>query len=114
MKIAIFTAVLGVCGVGVLTINNPLYHQSYILVTTVLLWSVTLGGMLKYTSQENVDFRDIYREKDRIQKQKITDLKNQIIDLEKEKLQYLHESTPTNKSAIVYDTVIVNGGVETE
>ena len=107
MKIAIFTAVLGVCGVGVLTINNPLYHQSYILVTTVLLWSVTLGGMLKYTSQENVDFRDIYREKDRLQKAKIEDLKIKIIDLEK--AQLIKQELPAQTG---YVDVIINGGVE--
>lgn len=104
MKTSLIIGVISSLGVVALICNTPALTTAYVIITTVVFAAVALGGVLKYTSQEMIDFRDIYREKDRLQKQKIENLKLRIIDLEKEKLQ--------NESRIVYDTVIVNGGME--
>jgi hypothetical protein len=107
MKIAIYTAILTLCGVCASIVDDPLYNQGYIILNTVLLASVTLGGVLKYSSQEHVDFRDVYREKDRLQKMKIEDLKLKIIDLEKAQLIKQEQTTQTD-----YVDVIINGRME--
>ena len=112
MKTISFISIISGAGIATLVANIPILTTAYVAVTTLIFASVAVGGVLKYTSQEIVDFKDVYREKDRLQKMKIEDLTLKIIDLEKEKLQYIHESA-SNKSAVVYDTVIVNGGLET-
>jgi hypothetical protein len=96
-------------GLLVVTTNNPVAVYSYAMVNTILLGAVSLGGVLKYTSRESVDFRDIYREKDRLQKQKIEELKMRIVDLEKEKIKHEQSSTEPTPG---YVDVIVNGGME--
>ena len=71
--------------------------QSYAAATTLLLALVAAGGVIQYTSQELVDFRDIYREKDRLQKEKIRILTESLINLEKESLNNVSQS-PTQSS----------------
>lgn len=51
-----------------------LWAISHILVSSIFLVIVSIGGIIQYNQQELVDFREIYRERLRIQTDKIKQL----------------------------------------
>jgi hypothetical protein len=82
----ILTAVTGILailgGVAIYTGGNMMLV--YGMISAPLFALVAIGGAIQYTSQEFEDFRDIYREKDRLQKEKIRVLTETLINKEKE------------------------------
>ena len=82
----ILTAVTGILailgGVAIYTGGNMMLV--YVMISAPLFALVAIGGAIQYTSQEFEDFRDIYRVKDRLQKEKIRVLTETLINKEKE------------------------------
>jgi hypothetical protein len=64
IKLITVTAVLGLFGVYGLFTGSAAVQFTYTAMTAVFFLATALGGVLNYLSQENVDFRDMYREKD--------------------------------------------------
>lgn len=85
------TALLAIVGGVALFIQGNMLWI-YTIVTSSLLALVALGGALQYTSREYEDFRDIYREKDRMQKEKIRVLTEALI--QEQKKQIIEQQTP--------------------
>jgi hypothetical protein len=76
---SLFLATLGI--IGQVT-GNSVVILTYSLLTCSSLLVVGVGGIVSY--RNNADIRDIYREKDLIQKDKIQNLTEKLIGLEKE------------------------------
>jgi hypothetical protein len=95
-------------GVALYTGGNMM--MVYAVISVTLLALVAIGGILQYTSQEFEDFRDIYREKDRLQKEKIRILTESLIN--KEKALILEQSSNSQpqqqQPKEEYTTVIVD------
>ena len=53
----------------------------YVVLSSLLLLAVAVGGIMTYYRRDNVDFREIYREKDRIQKEQINTLLTKLKEL---------------------------------
>lgn len=96
-KIILISLTGGLALLGGAALCNEDILRLYTIVSASLLALVAVGGVLQYTSQEYEDFRDIYREKDRLQKEKIRILTETLINKEKEnileKSQLASEST---------------------
>jgi len=80
----------------------------YAVISVTLLALVAIGGILQYTSQEFEDFRDIYREKDRLQKEKIRVLTETLINKEKELILEQSSNSQPQQPKEEYTTVIVD------
>ena len=57
--------------------NKPLIYI-YVIVTVLLFAAVAVGGILQYNSTEMRDFRDIYREKNKMHVSKISRLEKEL------------------------------------
>ncbi len=57
---------------------------AFTIVNSLFLLAVGVGGIMNYYSEESMDVRDIYREKDLMQKEKIQILNERLIEKEKE------------------------------
>lgn len=77
------TALLGGLGVVALAANSASVQTVYMGVSTVLLLTVSVGGVLSYVSQESSDIRDVWREKIRMLNNKISILEDDSIKLQK-------------------------------
>ena len=75
------TGVLGVVGMTSLFLNTAEARTLYIIVSSVLLLLVALGGLIDYNSQHMRDFREVYREKYKMQAEREEILREQIIKL---------------------------------
>jgi hypothetical protein len=66
--------------------QSEVVETIYVVGSMTFLGAVLLGGILSEYSQETIDFKEIYREKDRLQKDKIIQLELQLA--ENEQLSY--------------------------
>ena len=57
-----------------LSIESRVVMFSYLIISTLLFVLAAIGGFLNYFKQENIDFREIYREKYKIQKEQLAAL----------------------------------------
>lgn len=71
-------------GVAACIVDNSALHIVYVGLSTALLTATAVGGVVQHFRQESVDFREVYREKSRMQKEKINTLEEQVIQLQKE------------------------------
>jgi hypothetical protein len=69
LGLVIFMASLG--GIALFLESSALVF-GYLVVSTLLFVLVAVGGVLNYFKQENVDFREVYREKYKMQKERLT------------------------------------------
>ena len=77
----ISTGVLGIVGMSSLFLNTAEARTLYIIVSSVLLLTVALGGLIDYNSQHMRDFREIYREKYKMQAEREEILREHITKL---------------------------------
>lgn len=80
--ITISSFILAATGVAGQFTNNSSVCLVYNVLTTSSLLIVGIGGVVNY--YRNIDFRDMQREKDLMQKEKIQILTEKLIGLEKE------------------------------
>ena len=73
---------ISLLGIVALTTNIPVLTVGYTLVSTVLLVSVTVGGIIAYNQQEVRDIRDIRDEERRMHKEAVRKLESKIASLE--------------------------------
>lgn len=85
---------LAVTGVVAGFVDNSTLHMVYVGLSTALLTATAVGGIVQHFRQESVDFREVYREKSRMQREKINSLEEQIIQLQKE----IYATKPTAQS----------------
>ena len=57
---------------------------AFAMVSSIFLLTVAVGGIMNYYSEESCDIRDIYKEKDLMQKEKIQILNEKLIEKEKQ------------------------------
>lgn len=72
----------------------PILQPVYVAISTGLLLVAAAGGILQFYNSENVDFREVHREKNRLNLQKINILETRIIELEKELYAQQRRNTP--------------------
>lgn len=65
-------------GIAANIVENPLLQQVYLLSSAVVFSAAAVGGFLYFFKQENIDFREVYREKYLMQKEQISNLKKSI------------------------------------
>jgi tetrahydromethanopterin S-methyltransferase subunit A len=82
LSITIGSFILAATGIVGQITNNSLICLLYNVLTTSSLLIVGAGGVVNY--YRNIDFRDMQREKDLMQKEKIQILTEKLIGLEKE------------------------------
>lgn len=58
--------------------ESQIIETTYVVTSMTLLGAVLLGAVLREFSQETIDFKEIYREKDKIQKAKIIKLQHEL------------------------------------
>lgn len=73
-------------GLAANIVENQMLQQLYLISSAVVFSAAAVGGFLHFFKQENVDFREVYREKYSMQKEEINNLKKLI------------EQTSTHKS----------------
>ena len=82
MKLPIAFLVIGAAGAVSLATATGIY--TFCIAASLFFTCIGIGGVKKYLSQESVDVRDIYREKDLLQKEKISILSEKLIEAEKQ------------------------------
>lgn len=75
------TGVLGVVGMTSLFLNVAEARALYIIVSSALLLLVAIGGLIDYNSQYMRDFREVYREKYKMQAEREEILRERITKL---------------------------------
>ena len=78
MRTLLLTTTLAVLGIISIVTHNKYVLESYLWLSSVLLIAVSIGGVVQYSLQTNRDFREIYREKDKLQKEKIIQLEEEL------------------------------------
>jgi purine-cytosine permease-like protein len=78
ISLIVLTLLLGVVGVVGLICGSKLLIHVYMVVTVLLFVAVAVGGLLQYNSSEMRDFRDIYREKNKMNISKISRLEKEL------------------------------------
>jgi hypothetical protein len=73
------TGVLALAGFASLYLQNQTITSAYVTVSSILLVSVSIGGLIHYNTQDMRDFREIYREKHAMKMEEIAQLKKEII-----------------------------------
>lgn len=76
LGLAICMALLG--GLA-LSLESSVLVFGYLAISTLLFVLVAIGGFLNYFKQENVDFREVYREKYKIQKEQLAALEKSFV-----------------------------------
>ena len=86
MKTILTVSITSLAAAGIVScvIDNSTLHMVYVGLSTSLLTATAVGGIIQHFRQESVDFREVYREKYRTQKEKINTLEEQVIQLQKE------------------------------
>jgi hypothetical protein len=74
---------------GVLCAVNIIPVLPYVILTSLLYTLVGIGGVLHYTKQEMIDLRDIYAEREKMLKEKIETLQEEVINKEKENIKLI-------------------------
>jgi hypothetical protein len=82
MKLSILFLVTGALGVTASMTDTGVVF--FCVAASLFFTCIGIGGVRKYVSQENVDVRDIYREKDLLQKEKISILSEKLIEAQKQ------------------------------
>jgi sensor histidine kinase YesM len=82
--LTILVTTMSAAGVAACVMDNSILHTAYVGLSTILLTATAVGGIMQHFRQESVDFREVYREKSRMQKEKINTLEEQVIQLQKE------------------------------
>ena len=79
-------AVLSASALGLtsLVVGSETMTQVYVAASASFLGAAAIGGLISYNTQEMRDFREVHREKSRMQMQKIELLQEQLIEKEKE------------------------------
>jgi cell division protein FtsL len=72
----------------------------YILLTSVVSTLIGVGGMMHYTKQEISDLRDIYLEREKMLKEKIEVLQEEVINKEKENILLIEKNKLPKKGAL--------------
>jgi len=77
MKLTVI-GLIAALGLLSICVSNEYVEHMYKLLSVLLLVCVTIGGIVRQFSQDSRDFKDIYREKYRMQKNQIEQLTQQI------------------------------------
>jgi len=97
MKTILTVGITSLAAAGIVScvIDNSTLHMVYVGLSTSLLTATAVGGIIQHFRQESVDFREVYREKYRMQKEKINSLEETVIQLQKE----IYATKPTTQSS---------------
>lgn len=85
---------------GALCAVNILPALPYILLTSVGATLIGIGGVMQYTKQEISDLRDIYLEREKMLKEKIEVLKEEVINKEKENILLIEQNKSPKKELL--------------
>jgi hypothetical protein len=85
---------------GALCAVNILPALPYILLTSVAATLVGIGGVMHYTRQEIDDLRDIYLEREKMLKEKIEVLREEVINKEKENILIIEKNKLPKKGVL--------------
>jgi hypothetical protein len=78
MKTLVFVSGMALMGAIAVAVKNDLLQYVYLITSAVVFSAAAVGGLLHYFKEENVDFREVYREKYLMQKEQIEKLKKVI------------------------------------
>jgi flagellar motor component MotA len=95
MKRTLITALIAssIIGFASLFVQNAGFTIFYVITSALILAVAGVGGILVETQDAVRDIRDIYRERSKLQNEKIAKLKENIIEQQKEILRLRGEQT---------------------
>ena len=96
-------------GAASLFVGGDTMLKVYVACSASFFGAAAVGGLLSYNSQEMRDFREIHREKSRMQLQKIQTLELELIERNKEILALDAKLRKQSSNSEAIDLVVISG-----